>query len=302
MKHDLYYCRVEHKEFRPKRRAFIEKVAELVKAAVDEVGIVTVRGAYYRAVSCGLVESGDEGYQKMQAAIRDGRAAGLIAWNAIEDRGRQPMLPLYHESPTAAVEALANDFRLDPNAGQPYRIEVWLEQAALTGAVWPVCSELGVPLVTCSGFTSHDSIFKGSERLRHYRKNLRQQPVVLMLSDFDPSGLWMPKYIESLLTRLSGDHVPVQRIGLTKAQAVEHQLLGRDLKAKDSRAAAFREEHGDEAYELDGLPAAALQQLVRTNIEPLIDWGMRARVEAQTEECKRVMRALLEMGKEDEIL
>jgi hypothetical protein len=126
--------------------------------------------------------------------------------------------------------------------------------------------------------------------------------VVYFLSDFDPSGVAMPGYVEDLLTRLSGIHTPVQRIGLKRAQAEQHNLLGRPLKNSDSRAERFRKEHGDEAFELDGLPPWVLRNLVREAVEPLIDWSVRGQQEAKTEECRKRLREVLRLAEEDELL
>lgn len=251
-----YYHKIEDKEFRT-RGPSVEAVAKLVIDTVTEVnGAVSVRQIYYRAVNAGLVESGDKGYADIQAAIKDGRLIGIVAWNVIEDRGRRPLKPYYETGIANALQNLAKDYRLDRGAGQRFRIEVWLEQAALRDVVWPVCSEFGVPLIVCGGFTSHDSLFKASERQRGYT-NLGQQGIILHLTDLDPSGVQMAPTIRNIVGRLSGKEITVHRIGLTPKQAVEHRLLARKLKEGDSRADAYREEYGDKAYELDGLPAWA---------------------------------------------
>jgi hypothetical protein len=321
-----YYKAIRKAAFRPERDAFVCDVAELVKRTVDATGgAVTVRQVYYQAVNAGLVQSGDQGYQRIQDAIKDGREVGRIAWNVIEDRGRSPRKP-YHES--GVVEALADlarGYRLDRAAGQRFRVEVWLEQAALREIVWPICAELGAVLVVCGGFTSHDSLFKASERFRGYDV-LGQQPIMLHLSDLDPSGVQMGavigRKIELLLDdsdepdaecevdfdaldegcATSAGRLYVQRIGLTIAQAKQHGLLARPLKDGDSRAPAYREQHGNFAYELDGLPPWALQSIVRTAIEPLIDWAARDQVLAQERTDQRIIEELIKLGRSEGLL
>lgn len=284
------------------REPFVRSIAELVESSVAEVGgAVSIRQVYYRAVNAGLVESGDQGYRQIGDAIKDGRLTGLVAWNVIEDRGRAAKKPYHEESVGQALRDLAEDYRLDRAAGQRFRIEVWLEQAALRDIVWPVCAELGCLLVVCGGFTSHDSLFKASERQRGY-KGLGQQGIVLHLSDLDPSGVQMADSIREIVGALAHQEIVVQRVGLTKAQALRHRLLARPLKAGDSRAAAYREEHGDVAYELDGLPAFVLQQLLREAVEPMIDWATRGEVLACEEADKAKLHELLAIAKDEGML
>lgn len=296
-----YYHKIEDKEFRT-RGPFIDAVAKLVIDTVTEVnGPVSVRQIYYRAVNAGLVESGDKGYENIQAAIKDGRITGRVAWNVIEDRGRRPLKPYYENDVASAMQDLARGYRLDRGAGQHFRIEVWLEQAALRDIVWPVCDDLAVPLIVCGGFTSHDSMFQASERQRGYAA-LGQHGIILHLTDLDPSGVQMAASIQRVVGALSGQEITVQRIGLTPGQAATHNLLARPLKEGDSRAAAYRDEYGDEAYELDGLPAWALQDIVRSSIEPLIDWGARARVLEIEAQHRAAITEIIELAQGEDLI
>lgn len=321
-----YYKAVREPTFRPDRDKFVRAVADLVRDTVEQVGgAVTIRQIYYQAVTTGLVQSGKQGYRQILDAVGDGREVGWIAWNVIEDRGRAARKPYCESGVEQALRGLVESYRLDRSAGQRFRVEVWLEQAALREIVWPVCSDLGAVLVVCGGFTSHDSLFKASERFRRYAA-LGQQPIILHLSDLDPSGTTMGVAIGDLITRLLADDpegdadddgfddddeepdvrgatsVYVQRVGLTPKQANEHGLLPRELKDGDSRAAAYRAKYGDFAYELDGLPAHVLQRLVREAIEPLIDWSMRGEVLAREEIDRRTIAELLELGRTEGLL
>lgn len=327
-----YFKAVRPATFRTERGVFVRAVADLVRDTFAQVGgAVSIRQVYYQAVTTGLVESGKQGYRQILSAVGDGREVGWIAWNVIEDRGRQARKPYYESSVARALQDLAESYRLDRSAGQRFRIEVWLEQAALREIVWPVCAELGAVLVVCGGFTSHDSLFKASERFRGYAA-LGQQPIILHLSDLDPSGTTMGEAIRDLVSKLLVDEpdysdpdldvdylvdyrrdyradydgpesstsaasIYVQRIGLTPAQARAHNLLARELKDGDSRAPAYREQYGDWAYELDGLPAFVLQTIVREAIEPLIDWSVRGEVLAREQVDRRTIAELIELGR-----
>ena len=296
-----YYHQIKDLKFRS-RGPFIDAIADLIKALVIEVnGPVSVRQVYYRAINAELIQSGDKGYRAVQGAIRDGRLIGSIAWNVIEDRNRQPLKPYYEKSIESALSHLAANYRLDRWQGQKFRIEVWLEQAALRDVVWPICHELGCVLVVCGGFTSHDSLFRGSERQRGYR-GLGQTGIILHLSDLDPSGMQMPETIQDVLSALVDQPVHVQRLGLTATQAARYHLHGRPLKDGDTRAERYRKEHGDLAYELDGLPAIVLQDIVREGIETFIDWGVRDSVLVRELEDQRVIREIIQLAKGEDLL
>lgn len=295
-----YYCEIESKTFRT-RGPFIAKIAELVKRIWSSEGRMTIRQVFYKAVNAAITGKDQSDYEAVQQAILDGRVTGQVAWNVIEDRGRKPFKPHYHDSPLAALENLRGHFRLDLNAGQRYRVEVWLEQAALAGVVQPVCDDLMVPMVVCNGFTSHGALFDASERMRHYR-GMGQTGVILLLSDLDPSGVAMAPYIARIVTKLCGIETYVQRIGLTMAQATQHGVYGHGLKPKDSRAPAFRRSHGDTAYELDGLAAHVLRKIVRDAVEPMIDWATRSEMAEKSRLAQKTIEELIAVGKEDGLL
>ena len=67
-------------------------------------------------------------------------------------------------------------------------------------------------------------------------------------------------------------------------------------------AAKFRETHGDVAYELDGLPAAVLQSILRSAIEPLIDWAARDRVLANEDRDRVNLREIIHLAQGEELL
>jgi hypothetical protein len=296
-----HYHAIQTPNFRT-RGDFIRAIADLVESTVREVnGPVSVRQVYYRAVNATLVESGDKGYRDVQGAVKDGRLVGWIAWNVIEDRGRKPMKPYFETSVESALVDLAASYRLDRGIGQRFRVEVWLEQAALRNVVWPVCAELGVPLIVCGGFTSHDSLYMASERQRGYASN-GQHGLILHLSDLDPSGVVMADTIREVVGALAEQPITVHRVGLTAAQASDWGLHPRELKEGDSRAAAYREVHGDFAYELDGLPAAVLQSLVREAIEPLIDWSARSEVIARETSDRARLLELIDLARGEDLI
>jgi hypothetical protein len=78
------------------------------------------------------------------------------------------------------------------------------------------------------------------------------------VSDLDPSGLDLQRAWEEALANFHAPIAAVVRIGLTRAQVIEHGLdrLAIAVKPSDSRTSNFITEHGDRCWETDILPAA----------------------------------------------
>jgi TolB protein len=86
--------------------------------------------------------------------IADGRLAGLVDWEAIEDRTRFVRRQATWESPQEVLTYWADRFRYDLWADQDNYIEVFIEKDALIGVIEGVCNELRVPYLACRGYAS----------------------------------------------------------------------------------------------------------------------------------------------------
>lgn len=94
---------------------------------------LTLRQLYYQFVARALLENTVRNYKRLGSIVNDARLAGLIDWDAIEDRLRQVERDPFWDSPEAIIGICANQYRIDKWASQPRRIEVWIEKDALTG-------------------------------------------------------------------------------------------------------------------------------------------------------------------------
>lgn len=54
---------------------------------------LTARQVYYQFVSRDLIENTPRSYQNLTSILTDARYAGLVDWDAIEDRGREADVP-----------------------------------------------------------------------------------------------------------------------------------------------------------------------------------------------------------------
>src|SRR5262249_52285099 len=98
-----------------------------------------------------------------------------------------------------------------------------------------------------------------------------QVPLVLHLADHDPNGLDMTRDVRARLALYTGTEVEVRRLALNIAQVRRHRLPHNFAKEADTRYAAYVREFGRHCWELDALSPTVLNQLIRTELEGLID-------------------------------
>jgi hypothetical protein len=97
---------------------------------------LTLRQLHYQLVSRDLISNTPQEYAKLSKLLTNGRMAGLVDWDAIEDRVRVPNIPWSAESASSAVEKIAKyNFRLDRQSDQKRYVEVWSEKDALSGTL-----------------------------------------------------------------------------------------------------------------------------------------------------------------------
>ena len=114
----------------------IEMIAE-ANVIIDEYMAddlkLTLRQLYYQFVSRGLLANEQREYNRIGNLISNARLAGLIDWNAIEDRTRNLVSNSHWNDPAEIIRAVSYSFMTDHWQGQPYRVEVWIEKEALSG-------------------------------------------------------------------------------------------------------------------------------------------------------------------------
>jgi hypothetical protein len=104
-------------------------------------------------------------YQRLIAMLVSARYAGLIDWEAIEDRGREPKVPGEWESINEIVDIAVEQFRLPRWSNQPKYVELWVEKDALAGVLGPIARRNHVPLVVNKGYSSASAMKAAAERM-----------------------------------------------------------------------------------------------------------------------------------------
>lgn len=123
----------ETKKFRADTLAVIEQANDIVRTYAAQGYSLTLRQLYYQFVSRDLLPNTQQNYKRLGSIVSDARRAGLIDWNAIENRTRNLRSLGTWESPDDIVAAVAQQFRYDLWEDQPYYVECWFEKDALMG-------------------------------------------------------------------------------------------------------------------------------------------------------------------------
>lgn len=271
-------------DFRPDTLAVIAQINAMILDYTAQGFRLSVRQLYYQLVARGHIPNTERSYKRIASIINDGRLAGLIDWDAIEDRNRDIEMRARWQDGASIVQAAADSFHMDMWANQHERVIVIVEKAALAGVLDGVCRENDVPLLAARGYPSVSIVREMA--LEHILPSMHdgQSVVVLHLGDHDPSGIDMTRDLEERLRLFVDDHVDVQRIALSMAQIDEKNTPPNPAKVTDSRFADYQRHYGSESWELDALEPSYIVDLVSAHIDASRDgdrWEERsAEVEA----------------------
>ena len=231
---------------------------------------LTLRGLYYQHVARGLIENTDQSYSRLKNLVSDGRLAGLLSWTAIEDLGRQLKGLQTWDGPEAALEDCRASFRRRKWEDQIFWPEVWVEKQALEGVIGSICDELEVDFFACKGYNSQSEQWAAGMRFAHRIQN-GQRPIVFHLGDHDPSGIDMTRDNQERLSLFAGVEIQVMRLALNRDQIDKYSPPPNPAKITDSRFESYRQEYGDESWELDALDPPTIHGLVRDAIDRIRD-------------------------------
>ncbi len=296
--------RIQYKE-----HTFIDRTLQMIDWANDlivdyaEQGLsLTLRQLYYRFVAADLIENTPRSYDRLGGIINNARLAGLMDWDAIEDRGRELESEPHWDTPGEIIESCARAFAFDKWEGQEYRVEVWVEKQALEGVVAQAAEPLDCAYFACKGYTSQSEMWRAAQRFEEYIEQ-DQKPVIIHLGDHDPSGIDMTRDIEDRLNELFGVEVEIQRIALNMNQIRKHRPPPNPAKTTDSRFKQYVVQYGHESWELDALEPATLRELIQDAIGEYIDIDLfDARREAEDEARKVLVSASKRWGEVEKLM
>lgn len=275
------------KRFKSSSVKIIAQANEIINEYSAKGFTLTLRQLYYQFVARDLIKNQQSEYKRLGAVINDARLAGLIDWDAIEDRTRYLRSIANYTGPAAFIETMAGRYAEHLWRDQSHYVEVWIEKDALVGVIERVCNEFRVPYFPCRGYNSQSEQYTAGKRLKRQLAK-GKKVTVFHLGDHDPSGINMTTDNQDRLMMFARSiSVDVIRLGLNMDQVEQYDPPPNPAKDSDTRFAQYAEQFGDECWELDALSPEVIEQLVRDAIEGVLDqdkWDAAREAEQHNEE------------------
>ena len=242
------------------------KINDILEEYQEKSYTLTLRQLYYQLVSRSIIPNSDKEYKRISKILGEGRMAGIIDWDAIEDRLCQPKYPYYYSGVVGAIVDVHDTYRLDRHDNQNVYVEVWIEKDALSSIFYNVTVKYGIKLMVNRGYSSISAMHDAYIRFLNQDKPL----YILYFGDHDPSGKDMVRDIRDRLEEF-GVCPEIKPCALNMDQIEEYNPPPDPAKITDPRAKWYIKEYGNHSWELDSLDPEVLTGLVKDNIESIID-------------------------------
>lgn len=256
----------------PANKERLEIINEIIERYVDDGYVMTLRQLYYQLVQRNIIPNVSKEYAKLSTLLKQGRMAGIVDWDAIEDRGRQPKIPWSTSGIAGALKTIHQQYRLDRMKEQRYYIEIWVEKDALSNVMRRVTEKYHVNLMVNKGYSSCSAMHESFQRFRDAEKD----GVLLYFGDHDPSGKDMVRDIEDRMREfgLGRDYAfRVENPALNMDQIRRYALPENPAKLTDPRAVEYIKQYGNKSWELDALEPPVLVAIVEKAILRFINEG-----------------------------
>lgn len=245
-------------------------------------------------------------YKALCELLTRARLTGAIPFDAIHDPTRPVTIWNVYRQPGPFIhnqlDGFLKHYYRDLMQSQPNHIEVVGEKNTIENIIRPVLLEYCVPFTIGRGYCS---LPPRHEMAKRYRTSGKEKLVVLILSDFDPEGEDIGhSFARSMRDDFGIDSITPIKVALTRRQVNDMQLPpGLKAKAKSSRRNRFVERFGDDVFELEAVPPAQLQTILRVAIDSVLDVEQfNAEVDAEKRDAanldemrQRMRRVLLPM-------
>jgi hypothetical protein len=246
--------------------------------------VLTVRQLYYQLVTINAVPNNIKSYKRVARIVNDGRLAGFIDWDMIEDRVRAFRGKTSWTSPAGILAAAESGYHRDQWKDQDCRVYVIVEKDALQGVLSRSCSKYDCPLLAARGYPS-SSVLRDFV-IRRVMRHSDQHIHIIHLGDHDPSGLDMTRDLKeriALFCNAEIERISMTRIALNMDQVEEKKPPNNPTKMTDSRVGNYISQYGNNSWELDALEPRYLTQILEEEISQYIDFEKWNRRETFTE-------------------
>lgn len=213
-------------------------------------------------------------YKALTDLVTRARLVNRIPMAAIADPTRPVTVWDVHQTPATFFERELADFlkgyRRNLQQSQPNHLEILGEKMTVESTLKPIAGRFNIPLTIGRGFSSLEPRYKLAER---FKKSGKDGLILLVLSDFDPSGEEISQsFARSLRDDFGIWNLELLKVALSSEQVARFALPPMmEAKTTDSRAAKFTAKHGAAVYELEALPPETLQSELIAAIESVLD-------------------------------
>lgn len=281
------------KKFRENSLNLIMRVNNVIEEYKKQGYSLTLRQVYYQMVARDIIENNERSYKNLGSLINDARLAGLIDWEAIEDRTRNLRKRSKWENPSEIINSAAYSYHIDYWEGQENYIEVWVEKDALVGIVGRVCEKLDVNYFSCRGYVSQSEMWVASQRLKR-REAEGKNIILLHLGDHDPSGIDMSRDIMDRQFLFGSHEINFDRLALNMNQIDQYNPPPNPTKVTDSRSSSYIDKFGYSCWELDALEPQVISELIEISIKKFRDNDLynlvKEREEEEIEELENISK------------
>jgi len=273
---------------------------------LQEIGLVlicaeesplTVRRAFYRAVSAGLYpDTSDCYYDSCGERVLKLRRLGILPYSWITDSTRRRLKPSSWSGLDDYAETVANAYRKDLWQRQEDYVEIFVEKDALAGVVEPITEKYDVCLSPIRG---NSMIYRVSEIFREITKPI----YCYYLGDHDDNGLKIEKDFRRRLNGFLGSEhahrLHWERLAVTEDDFQNPDYLGFPVKRKGAPGSwrPYLERYGDRCVEVDAIPSADIRARVESAIMrhvELHEWQFLQEQEGREREMMRTRFGLTE--------
>jgi len=283
-------------------RRFAAKTAKVIEQAIEIMaeydGEMTLRQLHYQFVARDLHENTMRNYKKLGDILRNARMAGLVDWDLLQDRTRSTVgWSGGYRNAGQAASYLQYRYKEDLWESQSVLVEIWLEKDALSDVISDPASEYRLDYFATKGYPSISEIKKSADKFKRAINN-GKKVIILYFSDHDPEGLHMPEQVGEMLDEFGAD-VEIRRLGLTMDQINQYKPPPSFAKTTSSRLQSYKDATGtNRAWELDALKPSVIQDLIRKEVEPMIDYDAWNAVKESEEYQKTLLVKLGERWEE----
>lgn len=273
----------------PTNTVFVESLNQILDEYAEMGYILTLRQLYYQLVSRDIIANSQREYQKLSVTLGKARMAGLVDWDAIEDRVRIPRVPYWQTDIQDAITDAYRTYRIDRQKYQNTYVEVWVEKDALSNIFYKVTSKYHIRLMVNRGYSSISAMHEAYKRIQ-YQMDQGKDCTILYFGDHDPSGLDMVRDIRERLEEF-GAELLTDQIALNMDQVRKYNPPTNPAKIKDPRAKWYIKEYGNKSWELDALRPDVLEELIKSAIESIIDVDLYKKAyNEEREEAGRLLK------------